>query len=192
MSSKAYHRGRLFVDQKFQTKFILNILLLIIFIVILLITLIVLRTSKEISGSVYTKIVQLKNTNEIIIPLLIKLGLIILIIGGIFVLFNLLKYSNKIVGPLVRFKRLLKELGTGNLNIAIEFRKHDELQDLAEILTQTAKELNQKIKTVQQDFDPLYSIFIKKHLTNLDDHELKIINDKIHKIRSGLKEFKTN
>ncbi|MFH1407109.1 MAG: HAMP domain-containing protein [Candidatus Omnitrophota bacterium] len=50
-------------------------------------------------------------------------------------------FSHKIAGPLIRIERTLDEIGSGNFDVQIKLRKHDELKDLAETINNMASSL---------------------------------------------------
>ena len=45
-------------------------------------------------------------------------------------------FTHKVAGPIFKMKRLLKEVGDGNLHIEARLRKGDELQDFFDAFTQ--------------------------------------------------------
>ncbi len=191
MVDKKAMRKRLFVDKKFQVPFILTVLIALIIVIVLLSILIVYFTSQEMTGSIYNKLLVIKNTKEMFIPVVIWIGVIILVFFGGLTLYHLLKYTHRIVGPMVRFKHLLKAMGNGNLNIDLKFRKKDKLKELGDILSSTAKSLNRRINTIKENFDTI-SIFVKrKGLKKLTSREIKLLKDSVDTIESILKKFKT-
>ncbi len=180
------------VDKKFQAPFIASMLVALLIVVILVAGLIIYSTSREITGSVYSKIVDLKNTKEIILPQVIKISIfIILIVGGI-ALYNLLKYSNTIVGPMVRYKRCLKALGNGDFTIFIKFREKDKLKDMADLLSGSVKKINVRIKTLKENFDIITMLMKEKGINKLNTKEMKIFKDSVDTVQSILKNMKTD
>jgi len=149
MIKKLFSRRQLLVDKKFQSSFILAILIALIVIIILISILIVYSTSQKIGEDVYSKIVTLKHTNEIIIPTVIKVSTLIFILSCGIIIYNLLIYTNRIVGPMVRFKRSLHDLGNGDFTVNIKFRNKDKLKDLGSLLSQTVAQLNKKMRNIK-------------------------------------------
>lgn len=186
-----FNRRKLFVDKKFQSKFLLTFISFMLIIIILLSFLILYNTSKEISGSVYNKIVSLKNTRQILFPVIFKITIIILVIGGGFCLYNLLIYSNKIIGPINRYKKQLKELGDGNLTVFIKFRKDDELNDIADLLTESSNKLNNRLKAIKNNFNNLSMLLNQKEFKGTNKEKFKKINKNISDIETLLNKFKT-
>jgi len=185
-------RRKILVDKKFQTSFITYSLIVLLVIIIITSVLIIYSTSRQITGSVYSKIVQLKDTKEIIIPSVIKIGIIILLLAGGFLLFNLLMYTHRIVGPMVRFKRCLKNLGNGDFTTFIKFREKDKMQELGNILSASAKKLNKSVVLINKNFNIIKKIALNKSLKKLSKKEMVSLKKSIDNIDIILKSFKTN
>lgn len=192
MKNKKFIRKKVFVDRKFQMKFLGNIFMAILLIMILLAIFFIYSTSSEMKGSVYSKIVKIKNTNEIIMPVVIRVSLLILLFGGSIALYKLLRYSHQIIGPMVRFKRYLKNLGNGDFTISLKFRKRDELQDLADLLTKTSKKLNKRISSIKKHFFILRKLVKEKGIKRINNKEIRLLEDSIDTIEFILKDFKTD
>ena len=191
MEKNNFVRKKLLVDRKLQTPFILGVFIALLIIIIIISVLIIKSTSNIISGSVYNKIVNLKNTNEIIIPVVLKIGIIILIFGGGIIIYYLLKYTHKIAGPLIRFKKCLKDMGKGNLTIYIKFRKKDKLKELDGILSTTAKNLNKRITSIKKQTDIIKPLILEKNIKKLNHKEVKKLKNSIETIEFVLNNFKT-
>lgn len=192
MADNKFMRKKLIVDKKFQVSFITVVLIALIIVVILISILMIYSTSQKITGSVYTKIVDLKNTKEIIIPVVLKIGIFILLVVGGFSLYQLLKYTHRIVGPLVRFKRILKGMGDGDFSEQITFRGKDKLKDLGDILSQTIFKLNNRIKTLKKHFNVIEMLMEEKETMKIDKKEMKRVKDSVQNIKSILNKFKTD
>lgn len=192
MIKEKFVRKKLLVDKKFQTKFMLNFFISFVIIILLLSILFIYSTSHEIKGSVYKRIMNIKNTNQIILPVVIKISALILIFGGGIALYNLLRYSNRIVGPMVRFKRCLKKISNGDLTITLSFRKKDQLHELADLLTETSKRLNKKIKTLKKHFISLKKLVKEKGIKRINEKEIQTLENAVDTIEFILKDFKTN
>jgi len=187
MSKKKYKRRRILVDKEFQTKFVFNIYVVIVIFILLLGILLVYLSSREMSGSVYSKIVTIKSTKQLLLPLVIKITIIILVVAFVIVGARFLLFSHKIAGPMLRFKRCLNELKAGDLTINIRFRKKDELKDVAKLLTAAVKELNKRIKRIKNNSKIIDKILKKKKLSTSDINKLKESHQKIEDV---IKSFK--
>ena len=187
MKEEKFKRKKLLVDKKFQTKFILNVYIIIIILIILLGLLLLYLSSKEMSRSIYSKITTIKSTKEVLFPLFIKISFIVLIIGFAVAGFRFLVLSHKVAGPMLRFKRILKEFKNGDLTLEIRFRKKDELKDVAEIFSSAVKELNKKIKRIKLNNEEIEKILSQN---KIGKKELKKILKLNNEIKSILSKFK--
>ncbi len=187
MAKKTFKRKKILVDKEFQAKFVFNVYLAIVIMVILLGILIVYMSSQEMTGSVYSKITTIRSTNQIILPLVLKISIGVLIIAFIFVGIKFLKFSHKIAGPMFRFKRTLQSIKEGDLTTYIKFRKKDELQDVALLLSETIKELNRRITKIRKNTDSLGTLLKKNKITKKDMEKLRSNHKEIMDI---LKQFK--
>jgi methyl-accepting chemotaxis protein len=151
MNFKKSRRKQFFIDKKFQSKFVLNVYIIIILSIILLGLLLIYFSSKEIAGSIFKKLVVIKNTKEIILPLFLRVSIIILILAFIIAGVRFILLSHKIAGPMFRFKKILEERGKGDLTLNVKFRKRDELKEVADLFTSAVKSLNKKLKIIKNN-----------------------------------------
>jgi hypothetical protein len=73
----------------------------------------------------------LRNQKRMIMSMVGALALLVVLIGllGIY-------FTHKVAGPVFKMKRLLREVGDGNLHVEARLRKGDELQDFFDAFTQ--------------------------------------------------------
>lgn len=191
MNGQKTGRYRMLVDTKVQSRIIMRAIILFLFI-ILIFTVLPFTRVREGEETVFSSGIRALHAGKTVsFPFLARIFLMILILGGAGALWNLLRYTHKVLGPLVRFKKVLKDLGRGRFPERIKFREDDELKELAEVLGESVLFLNQKIRTIQQDFDFVYSTLMYRNVRNLNHTDLVLLNNKIHKVRSLLKEFHT-
>jgi nitrate/nitrite-specific signal transduction histidine kinase len=62
-------------------------------------------------------------------------------------------FTHKVAGPIYKMKRLLKQVGQGNLNVDSRLRKGDELQDFFDAFTQMVKGLRGMEKDQLDELD---------------------------------------
>jgi len=184
-------RKKILVDKKFQSSFVLSMIISLLIIIVLLSFLIIYSTSNKITGSAYSKILELKNTKQIIMPTVIKISLLIIILVGGFASYNLLKYSHKIVGPLVRFKKSLKLVGNGDLTTFIKFRRNDKLKELGDIFTSSIKKLNKTLKLAKNDYSKISEILLNKNIKKLTQKEIEELKKNIKHLGEILEKIKT-
>jgi nitrogen fixation/metabolism regulation signal transduction histidine kinase len=73
----------------------------------------------------------LRNQKRMIWSLVSGLALLVVVIG----LFGIY-FTHKVAGPVFKMKRLLRQVGDGNLHVEARLRKGDELQDFFDAFTQ--------------------------------------------------------
>ncbi len=186
--SKKFKRKHYFVDKKFQTKFIVNVLIIVLLIVILLSIFLVLVTSNEMGQSAYSKLLELKNTRQVILPVVVKVSMLVLFVGVIIVVVRFLLVSHRIAGPMIRFKRELKNLKNGDLTLNIRFRDGDEMQELAFLLTDAVKSMNNKVSDISKKINLLKKIVNNKN--KLNNSELSHLTKIIKGLTDDIKWFK--
>jgi methyl-accepting chemotaxis protein len=55
-----------------------------------------------------------------------------------------IKFSHRIAGPLPKIYRALRAIGSGDFDVKLVLRKHDELKELADIINDTASKLKER------------------------------------------------
>lgn len=163
-----FKRKRYFIDKQLQTKYIvLTIMLLLIytflFVVILIFPYVIPLTFDSPVEEQVKAARMLLTLHKAIWP---ALGAVMLIMGtaSIFI-------THKIAGPVYRFKRVLAEISSGNLNISIKLRDKDDLKDLAEDFNLVIGELRDFVKTLQGDHETM-SLCIKKLEDQIENNQI--------------------
>ncbi len=92
--------------------------------------------------------------------------------------------SHKIAGPIYRFRKSMEIISQGNFSHRISLRKHDEMQDLAQLLNQVAAKFEQKDALLEkvrnlsaatvrefekEDFTPAVKTKIVSQLHNIEE-----------------------
>jgi nitrogen fixation/metabolism regulation signal transduction histidine kinase len=73
----------------------------------------------------------LRSQSMMIISLVVGLALMVIVIG----LFGIY-FTHKVAGPVFKMKKMLRQVGEGNLHVEARLRKGDELQDFFDAFTQ--------------------------------------------------------
>ena len=73
------------------------------------------------------------------LAILIDLLVILPVIYAVSIMF-----SHRIAGPLPKIYQAIRQIGQGDYKVNIVLRKNDELQELAEVINEAAKNLNEK------------------------------------------------
>lgn len=149
---RPYRRRQFFIDKQFQTKYmLLTILMLLaytaVFVVIIftpyILPLHFNLPMEERAEAARVLLILHKNVWPallLVIPLLGTLSIFI---------------THKIVGPIYRLKKALKEITEGNLDTRVTLRKGDDLQDLAEHVNLLSEELRTFVAALNRDYDTL-------------------------------------
>lgn len=190
MEKKNYKRSIYIINKKFQFKYIFIILILTFsaVFVVSFVTFYVIWTnvinefffiqdaSKKL-GDIY-----LKTTELLIIPLLI-LAFVFSIIG--------ILYSHKIAGPLYRVQKICEEIGKGNLNINVKFRKGDEFHEVADSLNKVIHSLKNMVKEDKEIIEKLFLLTkkLKKDIETQKDlkKDVRIAIEELDNIVNELK-----
>lgn len=167
---KGYKRRKFFIDKKLQTKYILLTIVMLLFytaalVVVLFVPHILNLKFGATMGEQVDAARMLLSLHETVWP---AIGVVVLVTG-----FLTIFVSHGVAGPVYRFKKVLAEVAAGNLNITIQLRKHDDLQDLAESMNAVLAELRGFVGTLRRDHEVLNSC-----IANLEDNiQNKTIDD---------------
>lgn len=148
---KRFKRKHIFIEKKFQIKFIS------IFIVILILgsfvsgALLYFLSNQELGRSFYSAHSRIKNLWEILLPAVLTTSFTTVIMISLLAVFVVLFLSHKIAGPLYRFEKSLEEVGKGNLSLYTKLRDDDEIKPVAKTFNQMTTDLNQKISKIKEE-----------------------------------------
>ena len=120
------------VDKKFQTKFIIKFASLIIVATAVSGALVYLMARSTVTTSFENSRLAIKSTADFILPSVLLSSAIVIASLGITTIIIALITSHRIVGPLYRLEKDLKEVSAGNLQTRFSLRKSDEMKSLAE------------------------------------------------------------
>ena len=183
-NSESNRRKCYFIEKAFQTKFIIRFLLIALIASIASAFAFYFFVANDISASFNKAHLDIRNTWQIFLPALIVIGGLTFIISATISIFMMNRFSNKIAGPLYRLEELTKEIASGNLDIQVKFREHDQVLPLAESFGTMAKGMSDRlydIRTKAKDLDDAAS-----ELTMFEDDGLK------NGVSEALKKVKTS
>ncbi len=154
MNKQRNRRRRYFINRDFQSRFIIRALCIII--LAFVVSFIAVASyfyleygfpGKEgfkifIQKSHGMRVESLLNPFEIIIPPMIISAILILIV----VFVGALIYSNRIAGPIYRFKTILKLYKLGDYGVEVILRQKDEFKDFAEELNEYTRGMRAVIR----------------------------------------------
>lgn len=141
----------LFIDKKFQAKFIVNFCLLVVAGALITTGLLYLFTMGSKTVSFVNSRVVVQTTADFLLPLLIQNVCIMMIIIGLATIMMTLLISHKIAGPLYRLKKAVKTLGEGDFSGEFKIRRKDQLQDLAQIFNEMIVNLRTRLKMMEKN-----------------------------------------
>ena len=180
-----FRRRKHFIDKSLQTKYlVLTILMLLIYTFLFVVILIfpyVVPLSADYPIEEQAKAARmLLALNKSIWP---ALGTVIVSMSVVSVFI-----THKIAGPVYRFKQVLGEVASGNLDISIKLRGHDDLKELAEDLNGTIGELRRLTQALRGGRET-FSSFIDELNEQVKNNQIsnEVGNELIGKIQTGKK-----
>ena len=153
MTRPALLRRKYFIDQAFQTRFIVTFLLVLVFGGCLSVALTWLGwfggadtlTSNYNSGGL-----AIRKTTLAILPLVVWTTLVTTCVLGLVVWLMTLLVSHKIAGPIYRFEHDIQAIAEGDLQKKIRIRKGDQFVALAASLNAMVDSFNGKVAKMDE------------------------------------------
>lgn len=154
MTNKQDRRRVYFIEKKFQINFILKFCILVIIGSLLIGILIYLLSQKSTTVVFEHSRAVVKSTADFLLPFLIQTIIVVSIFIAISTIILTLFISHKIAGPLYRLKKALNAIGFGDLlgGLTFSFRRNDQLQDIAESVSEMVIRLRDKICKLKDDW----------------------------------------
>jgi methyl-accepting chemotaxis protein len=143
-------RRRIFIDKRFQTRFILNYTLLLLAGTALFIGAAYLILDKQIGESLFSAHLAISRTGELLLPTLLYLAAAFIVILGLATVVVTLLVSHKISGPLFAIVRYLRAMSEGNLNFEAKLRTNDQTAVVADTLTEAVRSLAGKVAMLKE------------------------------------------
>jgi len=145
MEKKPYKRHTYIINKKFQVKY------LFIIITVMLIT--VATVSFTTFYFVWDRIIEefffvpdaAKKLGHILVNTTKMLVLPVIVLAVVFAFAGVL-LSHRVAGPIYRVQKIAEDLGNGNLNFTVRFRKDDDLQELAGALNKMIGNIRAMVK----------------------------------------------
>ncbi|MBU0996146.1 MAG: methyl-accepting chemotaxis protein [Proteobacteria bacterium] len=150
-------RSHYFIKKKFQTKFILRVILLVLIGMIVSSGLLFLFSQDTLTSSYQGSRLIIRNTGVSLLPKLALTTLITFFLIGIATMVVILFISHKIVGPLYRFETELKHIGEGDLTRRIYLRKEDQFTEIKEAMNSMIENLNSKVTEIKNQVEQMES-----------------------------------
>jgi methyl-accepting chemotaxis protein len=148
-NSKTYKRRITYIYKEYQRGFILKFCAVALGAICIASLLLFILSSGTMTATYRYHHLALQKTSEAILwPLLITNAIVLIcfVLATVFVA----KYvSHKIGGPLWKFGKNIEDIGQGNLQVEIQLRRDDQLQDLASQINQMTRNLREKVCEVE-------------------------------------------
>lgn len=151
-------RKTLFIEKKFQGRFILLVIAIIAASGLLSGTLLYFLLASELSSELRTAHLQLQNTWESLAPAIIFGNAITIMVSSLIAALAVLYQSHKISGPAYRLQKICEAISQGDLNPITSLRKADQLTALAHSVEHMVNSLRGKRQQQESDIQELLSL----------------------------------
>ncbi|MDP2980992.1 MAG: methyl-accepting chemotaxis protein [Candidatus Omnitrophota bacterium] len=131
----------------------------------------------------------IKSTADYIFPGLLFGGIITAVITALAAGAVVILMTHRIVGPMYRFEKYIKEIGSGRLNSDLKIRKKDQFQNMADSLNNMTKDLKLGLGEVNEVSDKLDKLI--EELSMSSSREI-LLREDIKRIVIELKKDKQN
>lgn len=162
MSNGTKKRKTVFIKRGFQMRFITWVIVLLILCGVCSAAVLYPFLSSEITNELnagHRNVADIKGHLAIAIVIGNVLAIIVAALATTVVI---LYISHKIAGPLYRFEKICKEIGSGNLNVSAGLREKDQLEGLSEAFGEMLTQLRdrrsnqyKRIETARKDLNVL-------------------------------------
>ena len=184
-----YKRRNYFINKAFQAEFVLKFCGLVILGSVLFGALLYLFSKNALTTSFENSRLVIKSTSDYIFPGLLFGGLITAIITAISASVVVILMTHRIAGPMYRFEKYIKEVGSGKLCPDLRIRKKDQFQNMVDALNKMTDDLKLGLTEVND-----VSVKLDKLIVELSDSSNMeiLLREDIKKIVNELKKDKQN
>lgn len=184
-----YKRRNYFINKAFQAEFVLKFCGLVILGSALFGILMYLFSKNALTTSFENSRLVIKSTSDYIFPGLLFGGLITGIITAISASVVVILMTHRIAGPMYRFERYIKEVGSGKLCPDLRIRKKDQFQNMVDALNKMTDDLKLGLTEVNEVSNKLDKLIVE--LSDSSNMEI-LLREDIKKIVNELKKDKQN
>jgi methyl-accepting chemotaxis protein len=139
-SNKPFSRRVYFIRDSSQPHLILGIQVIYFLLVFFSSIVFYIVANYNLSGDLASPL-NGRDTLELLLPTLIFLNAVGLIATSVISVF----FTHRIIGPVYRLRQIMRDVGGGNLSQFAQFRKEDELQELAAGFDEMIVGLNRRV-----------------------------------------------
>ncbi|MBU1168091.1 MAG: methyl-accepting chemotaxis protein [Proteobacteria bacterium] len=169
--SKGYRRKKFFFKDSPQGKYILSYFTLAGLVTILFTILFMYFSSDVLSIKYDNYNLKLGQTPEILMDMILSIHGILIFVCGLAIIYFATHFTHRTAGPIFKISQTIETMTSGDINVHIFLRKHDEYKNIAEKINQFNAVLYKKIKeleTISQDLDA----HVQKNITGKElDHQ---------------------
>jgi methyl-accepting chemotaxis protein len=184
-----YKRRNYFINKTFQSEFILKFCGLVILGSVLFGIILYMFSKNALTTSFENSRLVIKSTADYIFPGLLFGGIITAVITALAAGAVVILMTHRIVGPMYRFEKYIKEIGSGRLNSDLKIRKKDQFQNMADSLNNMTKDLKLGLGEVNEVSDKLDKLIEELSMSSSRDI---LLREDIKRIVIELKKDKQN
>lgn len=184
-----YKRRNYFINKTFQSEFILKFCGLVILGSVLFGIILYMFSKNALTTSFENSRLVIKSTADYIFPGLLFGGIITAVITALAAGAVVILMTHRIAGPMYRFEKYIKEIGSGRLNSDLKIRKKDQFQNMADSLNNMTKDLKLGLGEVNEVSDKLDKLI--EELSMSSSREI-LLREDIKRIVIELKKDKQN
>ncbi|MBL7131538.1 MAG: hypothetical protein ISS45_09090 [Candidatus Omnitrophica bacterium] len=184
MEKKNIRRSHYFIEKEFQAEFIIKFCSIVILASLIIGLLVIFLSQGSTTVTIENTRVLVKNTSDFIFPIMLQTLIIATVLSSLSVIILTLFTSHKIAGPLYRLKKEIELFKRGNLSPSFRIRSKDQLQGLANALSDLANSFKDKHKALRDKALELKVVLQTSH------YDRDAINAKLKEIEDILNYFK--
>jgi methyl-accepting chemotaxis protein len=184
-----YKRRVYFINRTFQSEFILKFCGIVILGSVVFGTVLYVFSKHTLTTSFENSRLVIKSTADYIFPGLLFGGIIVAAITALVAGIIVILMTHRIVGPMYRFEKYVKEIGSGRLYADLRIRKKDQFQNMADSLNKMTEDLRFGLMEVNGVSDKLDKLI--EELSMSSSREI-LLKEDIKRIVGELKKDKQN
>ena len=184
-----YKRRNYFINRAFQSEFIIKFCILVIAGSAVFGVLLYLFSKNALTTSFENSRLVIKSTADYIFPGLLFGGILVAVITAIAAAAVVMFMTHRIAGPMYRFEKYIKEIGSGRLYSDLKIRKKDQFQNTVGVLNKMTEDLKLGLTEVNEVSTKLDKLI--EELSDSSSREI-LLREDIKRIVTELKKDKQN
>ena len=184
-----YKRRNYFINRAFQSEFIIKFCILVIVGSAVFGALLYFFSKNALTTSFENSRLVIKSTADYIFPGLLFGGILVAVITAIAAAAVVMFMTHRIAGPMYRFEKYIKEIGSGRLYSDLKIRKKDQFQNTVGVLNKMTEDLKLGLTEVNEVSTKLDKLI--EELSDSSSREI-LLREDIKRIVTELKKDKQN